>query len=409
MSIRDLFDSAGGISRRSFAAGTIATGAALAAITLVGCSSGQSDQQSTSGAPQVVTDSSKIVDALSEYAEADLGVNATQTWSLPLGTVPFHSEGTWAAVMLAPESATHPNTLGVLSLSSGAITTLIEDATQGRGYSFYDVRCSSGVYAWIEIDYATGAWVLLGQGFKNGALSGQAAQLDSGDADWEPSPFTCTGTSVIWQKMPLASGSKSSETSVAYRWNLGDTQGSGIWESTGRFATHPRVAAGILTIAPRVRGSEGTYYGMTALDLADAEPKQVDQLVLPEPVRPFEAVYTGSAFAFSIEASYDSRGSLGQMGTFIGREGGPYVYFNREPAAQIMFSGSRVLIKTQSAHYLLDTDAEQYQGVSSADRSIGLGDFPASEGEGSTPLVFATVRDAKGLPASVTARVIQIA
>ena len=74
-----------------------------------------------------------------------------------------------------------------------------------------------------------------------------------------------------------------------------------------------------------------------------------------------------------------------------------------------MFSGSRVLIKTQSAHYLLDTDAEQYQGVSSADRSIGLGDFPASEGEGSTPLVFATVRDAKGLPASVTARVIQIA
>ncbi|MDY4041879.1 MAG: hypothetical protein SOY67_07275 [Collinsella sp.] len=402
-----LFDRAGGITRRGFAKGTLATGAAIAAITLVGCSNSD-EKRSTSGEPEVVTDSSKIIDALSEYAEADLGIAATQTWSLAVGTMLFHCEGSWAAAMLAPESAVSPNTLGLLSLSSGAVTTIMETPTRGRGYSFFDLRCADGVFAWIEINYATGDWALFGQGLSGGALTGQAVQLDSGDADWEPAPFTCTGSSVIWQKMPMATGTKSSETSTCYRWNVGEAEGTGIWESTGRFATHPRVAGTILTIAPRVRNDEGTYYGMTALDLADAEPKQVDQLVLPASIRPFEAVYTGSVFAFSIEASYDSGGSLGQMGTFIGREGGTYVYFSREPAAQIMFSGSRFLIKTQSAHYLIDTETEQLQGFSSADRSIGLGDFPASEGSTATPLVFATVRDAKGVPASVTARLLTI-
>ncbi|MBE6468962.1 MAG: hypothetical protein E7001_03145 [Coriobacteriaceae bacterium] len=396
-----------GITRRSLAKGTLATGAAIAAITLVGCSNDEG-KPPASGEPEVVTDSSKIIDALSEYAEADLGIAATQTWSLPLGTTLFHSEGSWAAAMLTPESAVNPNTLGLLSLSSGSITTVMESPTRGRGYSFHDLRCADGVLAWVEVNYGTRDWALFGQGLSGGALTGQAVQLDSGDADWEPAPFTCTGSSVIWQKMPMATGSKRAETSTCYRWSVGEAEGTGIWESTGRFATHPRVAGTILTIAPRVLNEEGTYYGMTALDLADAEPKQIDQLVLPASIRPFEAVYTGSVFAFSIEASYDSGGSLGQMGTFIGREGGPYVYFSREPAAQIMFEGTRFLIKTQSAHYLIDTEKEQLQGFSSADRSIGLGDFPASEGNAPTPLVFATVRDAKGIPAGVTARLLTI-
>lgn len=400
-------DRSRGITRRNLAKGALATGAAIAAVTLVGCSSQDGDRAS-SGEPEVVTDSSKIIDALSEYAEADLGISAVNTWSLAVGTMLFHCEGSWAAAMLAPESAVSPNTLGLLSLASGSVTTVMETPTLGRGYSFFDLRCADGVFAWIEINYGTGDWTLFGQGLSDGALVGQAVRLDSGDADWEPAPFTCTGSSVIWQKMPTATGAKRSEVSTCYRWNVGESEGLGIWESTGRFATHPRVAGTILTIAPRVRNGEGVHYGMTALDLSGTDPKQVDQLVLPASIRPFEAVYTGSAFAFSIEASYDSGGSLGKMGTFIGREGGPYVYFDREPTAQIMFSGSRFLIKTQSAHYLIDTEKEQLQGFSSADRSIGLGDFPASEGAVATPLVFATVRDAKGVPASVTARLLTI-
>ncbi len=49
------------------------------------------------------------------------------------------------------------------------------------------------------------------------------------------------------------------------------------------------------------------------------------QLVLPSSVSPFEAVYMGDTFVFSIEAAYSGVGSLGNMGTYIGNEGGPYL------------------------------------------------------------------------------------
>lgn len=395
-----------GITRRHFAMGTAA--ATMAAIVLPGCAdSGESTIEPT-GEPQVVEDASQVVDVMEDYESKDQGIAAVATWSLPLGTVLFHSEGSWSAAMMAPESSAHPNTLGVLSLASGALLTLAEDPVTGSSYSFFDVRCGTGVFAWVEIDYTTLDWVLVAQPFADGALSGEPVRLDSGDADYEPPMFTVYGSTVIWLHMPQSTGSKSSEDSYCYRWTVGDEKGQVVWESTGRFATHPRVSDGILTIAPRVRNDEGTYYGMTAVDLENANHTQIDQLVLPAGVRPFDVVYTGEQFVFSIEASYNGAGSLGNMGTFIGREGGPYIYFGREPAAQAAFNGSRYLIKTQSAHYAVNTDDQSYGGISSPDRSLDYGDYPASEGQTTQFLTYATIRDAQGIPSSVTARVFAI-
>lgn len=397
-----------GISRRRFALGSAAAGAAaMATAALSGCES-KNKAKSTSGEPQVVDDSSQIIDALEEYEGKDTGLNPVQSWNLPLGTVLFHSDGTWAAAMMAPESAQHVNTLGVLSLSNGSLTTLKEDPTLGRTNSFFDVRSATGVFAWVEIDYSTRIWVLLAQPFNGGALSGDPVQLDTGDKNWEPPQFTAAGSMVIWQKMPLASGDKRSSDSHCYRWTVGDAQGTEVWKSTGRFATPPRVSDGILTIAPRVHNDEGTYYGITAVDLEDASNTKLDQLVLPASVRPFEAVYTGEVFVFSIEASYDSAGSLGKMGTFVGREGGPYVYFSREPSAQVAYNGTRYFIKTQSAHYMIDPTNQIIDSISSPDRSLGFGDYPASEGSTSTFLTYATIRDAKGIPSGVVARTFAI-
>ena len=113
------------------------------------------------------------------------------------------------------------------------------------------------------MDYAAGAWVLIAQALENGVLVGDPVELDKGDADWEPARFTATGSSVIWQKMPFATGAKSSEFSHCYLWNVGDEKGEDLYESPGRFATWPRVSDGYLTIAPRVNSDDGTYYGLT--------------------------------------------------------------------------------------------------------------------------------------------------
>ncbi|MDO4595793.1 MAG: hypothetical protein Q4B30_02315 [Coriobacteriaceae bacterium] len=403
-----LFGKDRGISRRSFTIGAALSGAGIAAsAALSGCKK-HPDEKPTSGEPQVVKDESQIVNVYDEYDAKDMGYKPAASWMLPLGTVLFHSEGERAAAMMTPEDPLHPNALGVLNLTNGKLATLIQDPASGRGYSFYDVRCSNGLFAWVEIDYVTREWSLWAQPFSDGSLAGEQVKLDGGDENWEPCTFAVTASSVVWLKMPQASGKKSSSDSHCMMWSVGDAEGHSLLTSHGRFATPPRISSGVLTVVPRVNENEGTYYGLTALSLEGSGGARIDQLVLPSPVKPFDAVYTGEVFVFSIEAAYQSVGSLGNMGTFIGREGGPYVYVGREPAAQVSFNGSRYFIKSQSSHAVVDTRAHQTGAIWSPDRCLGFGDFPASEGQTTSFLTYATVRDAKGIPQGVMARVFAI-
>ena len=113
-------------------------------------------------------------------------------------------------------------------------------------------------------------------------------------------------------------------------------------------------------------------------------------------------------FAFAIEASYDGAGRLGNMGTFIGREGGPFVYISREPAAGVCGKGTRFCLKTRSSTCVVDTDAQKYSVVACPDRSLDYGDYPASEGATDNLVTFATIKDAQGIPESVCVRVFSL-
>ena len=84
------------------------------------------------------------------------------------------------------------------------------------------------------------------------------------------------------------------------------------------------------------------------------------------------------------------------------------MYFSREPAAWTSFNGNRFYIKTQSAHYIVDTAENTYDAISSPDHSLSFGDYPASEGHTTQFLVYSTVRDTQGIPQSVTARLFAI-
>ena len=87
-----------GISRRGFLGG----GMAAAAATLLSACRGKKDKDDESkgatGEPQVLTDDSKIIDALDEYESVDTTLTAAYTWNLPVGTVPFYSQGSFFRV-----------------------------------------------------------------------------------------------------------------------------------------------------------------------------------------------------------------------------------------------------------------------------------------------------------------------
>lgn len=403
MGIVDRFKN--GITRRGFVLGGAAAGAAT---LLAGCSSKTGTSDDAAGEPQVIKDDSKIVSITDEYEAVDIDLEPTASWALPLGTLLYYCDGDVSAAMMAPASAQHANTLGVLSLSDGSLTTLVEDPVEGTGYAFYDVRATDNVFAWIEMNYANSAWKLYAQGLSGVSRTGDAVELDRGGKDYDPPLFTAYGSSVIWYKMPASGGSKTSSDSYCYRQSLDESKPETVWKSTGRFASAPRVSDGILTITPRVRNDEGVYYGMTAIDLVDGNNTKRAQLVLPSSVSPFEAVYMGDRFVFSIEATYSGVGSLGNMGTYIGNEGGPYLFLSREPLACAAGKKNKFLVKVQSSHFLIDTSAKTYGSLLSPDRALEYGDYPATAGKSDTFLTYATVRNSQGVPETVAARLFSL-
>ena len=399
-----------GITRRRFVAGTAAAGAAVIALGAVsGCGGDGGGQAAPTGTPQVVEDDSQATYVSDEFGTDAKVPEASSTWTLPLGSVPFHSEGAYMALMQLSDTAATANKLGVMSLSSGTASTLLEAPSQGSRYEFFDVRCGESVFAWVEVNYSDRSWKLMAQPFSAGSLSGSPVQLDAGDSNYDPPKFAVRGASVVWQFMPSTSGGRTTEHSFCRMWTAGDDEGVQIWDSPGRFGAAPRISGGILTITPRVREDEGQFYGMTAVDLTDADRAQVDQLVLPQSVHPLEATYMGDRFAFCIEASYEGRGLLGQMGTFIGSEGGPYLVLSSEPLACVAGKGSRYFVKSQGSHVYIDAEAQQRGRLSSPNRALSYGDYPASEGVTDRFVTYATVRDEEtGMPANVTVRLFDL-
>lgn len=399
------------ITRRGLFRATAATGIAAAAIGIVtGCSHNTANDDST---PAVLDEKSAdyVIDPKSNksnYDSVDLTLTASSEWTIPLGNV-LHAGGeTWIPMTTAGSSATPMVKASALSLGTGAVNEVVSEShtADAPNVVIYDVRCSDDVYAWSEIDLLTHDWYLYASAFSDGALTGDVSLLGKGNKNYDPPLFAVAGKRVIWLVMPSESGTKTSKSSFCYVWSLGDSKATEAIESPGRFACEPAVSDDTVTLVPRVRADSGTYYGITAYKLSDDLSDQVDQLVLPSTVKPLYAVRMGDAFAFSIEATYDSAGLLGTMGSYIGSGDGPFVALSREPFAQISGKDGLYIVKSRASYFVINTDDKEYSVLSAQNRCVDYGEYPATVGECSNFVTFSTVKDQEtGYPASVSVRV----
>lgn len=402
------------VDRRTLFKGAAVLGAAGAVIGTVGsvqgCSS--SSDQGADGAPTVVDDNA-AVSVIDTYTSQDSAPGLTQTgsWTLPLGTVLGVGEGDWIPCTLTGDSANPVVSAGAFSLSGGkAVTVVDQPRSQGSTYVVYAVACSDSVYAWVELDTLSSEWHLYGSAFSAGALTGDAVELASGDADWDAPLMACSGDAVLWLTMPSTGGTKTTESSTCNLWRVGQSEAKAVVTSKGRFACGPTVSQGVVTLVPRVREDEGVYYGITAYELSDDLASSIDQLVLPVSVKPFSAVRMGENFAFQIEANYSSGGLLGQMGTYVSQGDDKFVTVSREPVAAPAGKGDVLIVKVRSS-YLVSNSADSTYGMLTAeDRSLDYGEYPARVGTCDTFVTYATVKDATtGYPASVTVRAFSVA
>lgn len=393
-----------GLTRRGFLRAGAAAGVAAAAVNVLsGCTNPAGED---SASDPVVVDSDAATSVTDTYAQTDLPYAESNVWELPLGNVLHPSEGWWVPVTTAGASATPMVKASALSLSSGNLFEVVpEPITPVATEVIYNVRCSDSVYAWVELDYVTRSWNLYASAFSDGALTGETVTLWTGDANYDPAPFAVSGDAVIWQVQPALSGSRTTESSHLYLWRAGSSDARAVVESPGRFATPPSISGGHAIVVPRVNADQGVFYGITAYSLEDDLETQVDRLVLPQSVRPLRATRIGERFVFSIEASYGSGGLLGTMGTYIGMGDNMFVMLSREPSECAAGKGDVFVIKSRSSYFVVNTDAQTFSILTSADRSVDYGEFPARAGECDTFVTFATVKDADtGYPSHVVAR-----
>lgn len=396
----------GNISRRGLfrASAATATGAVMVGV-LAGCR-----HSGDEASDPVVVDERAANNILSEengYTETDLTLQEKSSWQLPAGTVMRQAAGTWIPCLSAGSSAMPVVKATAFSTSTGSLVDVVTKMESGDGpnLTIYDVRCSDKVYAWVEMDMLTREWTLYAQRFDNGSVTGSVSTLWTADSEWDPPLFAVSESQVIWQVMPSISGSKTREHSFCYLWHLGDADALSVVDSPGRFAAPPAVSGKTITLAPRVRADEGVFYGITAYDLSDDMATVVDQLVLPQSVRPFRAVRMGKRFAFSIEANYSSGGLLGSMGTYIGAGDGPFITLVREPAAQVAGKDGLYIVKSRASYFVIDTEREAYSILGATNRCLDYGEYPASEGVCDNFVTFATVKDVDtGHPSAVNVR-----
>lgn len=396
------------LTRRSFFKATAAGTAAAAAVgILAGCT--HASEETTDSDP-VVVDADSAVSVTDAFESVSTTLEAASTWTIPLGSVLRPAEGSWIPVTTAGSSATPMVKGSSLSLASGTISEVVSAPVGGAAMMvIYDVRCSDAAYAWVELDLATRDWTLYAAAFSGGTLTGETSTLWQGTSDYDPAPFAVSGSSVVWQVQPAASGTKTAEHSFCYLWHLGDASAQSVVESPGRFATRPEVSGDAVVLAPRVRASEGVYYGVTAYSLSDDLATKLDQLVMPVTVKPFRATRVGERFCVSVEANYGSGGLLGQMGTYLGTSAGGFARVALEPSECCCGKGDVFVIKSSSSYLVVDLANQTYASLPAADRVVDYGEFPARAGDCDLFVSFSTVKDAStGYPASVTVRTFQL-
>lgn len=396
------------ITRRQALKGAAAAGLATAAVSVL--SSCKSGDDGTAPAPTVVdstsatyiTGSGSIQGTFEESGAAEL--NLLATWTTPLGTTLRPAEGSWKPFVTPAATGAGMTQAGVVSIDSGTLLTLVDKSVAGGTYVVYDARCSDEVFAWVELDIVSRAWKLYGATLDAGEL-GAKTVLWEATSDFDPPSLCCSGKRVLWLVMPSASGPRVTEASSCYLWKAGESSADEVVRSQGHFGCEPSISDGVVTLAPRVRTSEGRYYGITAYSLNDDLSTVLGQLVLPQSVAPFKATRIDDKFAFSIEANYSSGGLLGQMGTYIGNGDDPFLVLPIEPAADVSGKDGVYVIKARSSHLVIDSNEKKYWTLVAPNRSVDYGDYPATLGTTSTFVSFATVKDQEtGYPSAVTIR-----
>lgn len=191
------------LSRRNLIIGAVGVGA-LAALgggaAFISSQSAQNDDVVTLEVPESAVTSS---DDLGDASPAEEHMTLAGSFDLEYGTLVWASDDQVAACLVPGETANPLCQAGILSLSSGNLTILLERA-QGtaEGFQIYEARATSHGLIWVEADILENSWRVYTASLASNSTLGTPAKVDEGGGDWETPSIAAVGTHAFWEVMP---------------------------------------------------------------------------------------------------------------------------------------------------------------------------------------------------------------
>lgn len=409
------------ISRRGLLIGA----AAIAGIAAIGggAAAVQSSQQAASSAPNVLSvptgavTSSESIEVVDDFASL---MSLKGSYDLPYGTLVWANDDSYAACLLPTDNANPLTQVGLLSLGSGNVETVLSQATgASEGFQIFDARATSSGVVWVEQNILDGVWRIYSArlsgraGSSSGASSSgtgstaSAAQTSSGISsptlveegnvsDWDTPSITAAGGSLFWQMLPALNGPHASDPSTLRRASFGSSDAEDVLSSNGRMATPVYGAEDCVVATPRSPESR-TNYQLTCVDADSGNVR--DTLTLPSGMKPLEAGYGNTGFSFAFDAAYSFGDGIANLGTYTpmsnvangNYSSASWLWFARSPVTSPAWCGRYFMVKTATAVSGIDFEAGKRFAFDVASGADSYGEFLASSGSRDTVVTYTNI------------------
>ncbi len=407
------------LSRRHFLYGAVGV-AAVAAVGGGGYAlsrAGASENADSEEVLSVPAENVFTTDECAELVDDSVPMTLVNSQTIDYGTLIWAGDDDIAACLVPTETAKPLAKIALLSLAENTCTTIIENAcAQDEGFEIYDVRADAHGVLWAEANILEGTWRVYHAAL-DGLSLGAIVLGAQGDADWEMPTLAVVDAYAFWQVVPRTDGSSTLEDSKLYRALLGTDGAEEVYASHGCMACAPCMADGGVVITPRADVS-GTYYQLTRIDAASAQ--ATEALVLPSGMKPLEATYGESGFAFAFDAIYDYGDGIANLGTYTTAEmptagsgdppdtsdatstsalvetaaaynGATWFRYPRSPLAAPAWCGNWFIVKSTSAVCGVNLSTREYFALDVEEGTDDYGDYLASAGTCSRIVTYSNI------------------
>lgn len=406
-------DSGGIISRRTFVIGAGCATAAAIGATAFGvsrCSAQRSQDAAlldpanvgTAGATasasmepiSVAADAVFTTDDCELLESTDGSLERIAQASLPYGTILWASDADIAACLLPSETSNPLTQVGLMSLSDGSMSKVLESAVgANEGFEIYDVRANASGMAWVEADILNGKWRLYSVRLKGRELAGTPQMTAEGDSDWS-SPVLCvSGNNVFWQMSPKKGGQAADEPSTVMRAAFGSSADGAdmLLATSGSFPCDMSPTASGVAVASLVAGKKSTYQ---LLHIDGSGGETIDQMVLPQTMKPTYVSYGENRFSFAFEGIYSTGDGISNLGTYTPASDdatGDWFRFPRTPFTTPAWMGGWFMVKSTSAVAGVDPASKRYFTIKPENATQGYGEFLATQGSAERIVTYSNI------------------